>query len=124
MVKKAQDDEFYANNLRTFRFTLTNEDDGGDPLDLTGLELKWAMSRVSEDGVYSTKAVVEKCTEDSTITIIDAPNGIIELSLTPTDTENLSGIFYHQLEVFDGASSAIVVAEGTFTILRNIINEC
>lgn len=121
MVQTAQDDSFYANNARTLVFTITNEDEDGSPaLDLTGLTIKWALSRVNSNGVYSTTPVLEKSTSDG-ITITDAAAGECEVQLDAADTTSLSGTFYQELEVFSGGSGT-VVAVGTITIKRNVVN--
>lgn len=126
MVQKNQNDEMYANNIRTLRFAVTDADatDPTDPLDLTGLVVKWALSRIAPSGQFTTTAIVEKCSNDGTLTITNPTGGLCELTLDPADTATLSGKFYHELEVFDSGDNGVVVATGEITILRNVVNTC
>lgn len=120
MVVTSNTDTMYANNKRTLRFTITDEDAGGStPLDLTGYTAKWAISK--EEG--KTTPILEKATGGNGITVTDAANGELEVALDPEDTVSLKPqAYYMELEVFDGSNDGLVVATGTLTIKANIVN--
>lgn len=124
MVTTGLTDTMYANNLRTLRFTVTDEDAGGSPpKDLTSLDLKWALARINSEGAYSTTPVLEKSSDNaSEIAKTDPTNGVCEVYLDPADTLALSGEFYFELEVFDPGGRGVVVSTGTLTINRNVVN--
>ena len=114
----------YANNLRTLRITVTDEDSVGSPSkDLTGLVVKWALSRQDTSGNFLTAPILEKrSTTPTELTVTDAVNGIFEVYLVPADTAALVGTFYWEAEVFDATPSGVVVATGTLEIVRNVVN--
>ena len=114
----------YAGNLRTLRVTVTDEDVVGSPAkDLTGLTVKWALSRQDTSGNFLTTPVLEKkSTTPSELTVTDAPGGEFEVYLVPADTAALFGTFYWEAEVFDATPAGVVVATGTLEILRNVVN--
>jgi len=120
---KTNQDEMWAGNKRVLRYTITDEDTSGSPAkDLTGYTAKWAISRFSADGsTFNTAPVLEK-SSGSGITITDAANGILEVTIDTGDTSALSGVFYMELELFDSSSNPVVVATGKMTIIRNVVN--
>lgn len=124
MVQINQNDTFYANNIRTLKFTVTDADASPvAPLDLTGYTVQWAMSRFLSSGSYGTTAVLKKDNGSvGGVTVTDAVNGKCQVALIGADTASLSGKFYHELEVVDGTGKAVVVATGTLIINKNVSN--
>lgn len=120
---------FYEGNIQTLSFTITDADNAGVALDLTNLTLKWAMSKASslDPLVYSTTPKLEK-TEGSGITVTDASGGLCTVTIETVDTEpdNVNGIrpgnFYWELEATDLNDERTVLAVGTFSILKNVVN--
>lgn len=121
-----QDISFYSGEIHTLNFTLTDaEQTPNVPLDLTNLEVKWALSRISSrTGRFSTTPLLEKCSGDANITITDAANGQGNLSLTPTETAGLEGTYHHQMIIEDALNNPTVVLTGTVTVLRRIVQTC
>lgn len=122
-----QNDSFYANNKRTFNFTITDRDVTPNiPYDLTGKHVRWSLSRQQDDGSYSSIPLLEKTTADtSPVDVIinaDPTTGKVQVILQASDTIGLLGKYHHELEVIDGAGQAVVVATGTILILKNIVN--
>lgn len=124
MAVTSQKDTMWAGNKRVQRFTVTDEDAVGSPAkDLTGFTAKWALSRFNAAGTeFLTTPVVTKTTGGGGIVITDATNGILEVTLDVADTSALFGTFYFELEVVDGSSNPLVVATGTLTINKNVMN--
>ena len=69
----------YSGKVRPVQITIT--DSQGVPLDITGNTFNWAASRLALNGCYSSIASITKSTGDSSITVIDALNGVIEFTL-------------------------------------------
>lgn len=125
MAEVNQNDTFYRNNARVIAYAITDKDAvGNPPLDLTSLTFKWALAPFDEiDKVFATTPVLEKkSTTPGEITVTDAPQGLVEVSLTPADTASFLGRFYHELEAFDGSGNGTVVATGFITFLQNVVN--
>jgi hypothetical protein len=125
MAEKNLVDEAYVNNPHEQRFTVADGDAGG-PYPLTGLIVKWAMTPIDPSTGAFNPAVVtlEKNSGiGGEMTLIDGPNGIIDVNIDPADTAALAAIDYHfQLEVFDGGgANGVVTAEGTLTLLPNLV---
>jgi hypothetical protein len=117
-----QDDTFYAGNKRILEFTIINKDVVPEaPLNLTGITLKWGMSRLNSDGTYSKTPVVQKSTS-SGITVTNAAQGKCSVQLDASDTVNCGGKYHQELEAIDGSGAPVVVAVGTLELLRNVTN--
>lgn len=125
MAKSGQDFEAFLRNVITLRFTVIDQDDAEeDPLDISGLVLKWGLVQVDPDtGAFADSPLVLQKTTSSGITITNGPGGVCEVAIEDEDTEDLSpGTYYHQLEVFSGAGEdGVVVAEGTLTLKANLV---
>lgn len=124
MAKTNQNDTIYANNVRTWEFTVINADATPNiPVNLTGYTVQWALSRFAPDGTYSTNAVLEKDNQSKGgVVITDAVNGVVQVNILDSDTAALFGKFYQELEIVDTVGNAVVVATGTITILKNVSN--
>jgi hypothetical protein len=111
----------YAGNLKTQRFTITQD---GAALSLNGFTIKWALTTTSKKtGDYTTTPILEKkSTNVLQVAKTDAPNGICEVYLHASDTANLLGTYYYELELFDSNGEGIVVATGQIEILKNVVN--
>lgn len=87
------------------------------PLDLSGMTLRFAAKVLPSD----TAAVIEKATA-SGITAIDEAGGIVELEVSPSDTEalaNVRTVLVCDMVLVDG-SREYQVASGKITILPNV----
>lgn len=117
-------DACYAGNARTLRFTVLDQDaPGSPPKDLTGLGIRWALTRFSGGGDPLSTPVLDKDTANAgQITIVDAINGVLEVNLAEGDTTSLLGDYYFELEVYSTGSFSLVVATGTETIRKNVTN--
>ena len=117
---------FFAGNYRKLQFVITNADDGGNPLDLTNLTLKWAMS-LGTISSYSKTPKLEK-TEVAGITITDASGGLCDVEIYSADTasDNTNGIkpstYYWELEAEDTSNEFEVLAYGEIELKLNVEN--
>jgi len=55
------------------------------------------------------------------IAITDGPNGVFTVMLDPSDTAALSGLYYHEAEVTDGAGNRSTVLTGVATVIPTLI---
>lgn len=127
MAATGQDEVIYAGNRHKLRFVVRDLDEpavaGVFPvLDLTPFTVRWALSRGTTES-YSTEATLNKSSANPTdVDLTDAVSGIAVVNLFKVDTENLSGAFYQELELVDGAGQCLVVAVSNISILRNVVN--
>jgi hypothetical protein len=104
-----QDFSMYAGDSKNIVITVT--DDNGSPMNLLNATVKWALKK----RVKSTENMIYKTTTDG-ITITDAQNGLIKISLLPINTSSLSGMYYHECEVTDQSGNVSTVTTGYITV--------
>lgn len=129
MAKTDQNVTMYVNNQRTLKYTVTDDDNGGN-VDLTAFntlpaDIKWTLSRINSSGtILKDSPVVEKKESQSgEITISGSGNEVAEVNLDSADTATLqAGSYWMELELFDVAGERVVVATGTMTLLTNVTN--
>lgn len=102
----------YQGETKTLAVTIT--DDGGSPLDLTGLSAEWRLTT----RVDPNTAVVTK-TDGAGITITDAVAGKLEVQLDGSDTEIDPGSYRHELRL-TGTGYVATVLAGRVTIRDSI----
>lgn len=87
-------------------------DSEGELVDLMGVQaVTWHLSRT----VHHRPAIVVKSL-GSGVTITDAPNGRIDIAISPADTEGRQGRHYHEIEVIDEQGHVSTILTGTVTI--------
>ena len=111
---KDQDFEMWEKDSKVLSFT--HEDEDGNAVNITGFSLVWQLWSSKHDA--SGTPIIEK--SGASISITDAPNGVVEVSLDPADTDGKSGIRYHELRATDASGNEQMVATGTVTIHDNI----
>ncbi len=130
MAVKNQIDEMWAGNRHVQRIgPITDEDAVGSPVkDLSVFALEWVLSAIDPaTNLYSAEPLVCK-TEASGITFPDGSggvDGIVDVTLVAGDTSALApGKYHFELEAFDATPEGVVLAEGTLTILSNVLSTC
>lgn len=117
----------FAGNALVLRFTVRDKDQAPDAVtgiypvkNLTGFTWKWALSRKIGNSFVADVPLVEKSGSPA------SPHsaGVIEVALALVDTDDLAGLYYQQLEIYEtGAGNAsTVVFEGDFRIKVNVVN--
>lgn len=87
-------------------------DPDGELVDLLGVQaITWHLSRT----VHHRPAIVEKSIGQG-VTVVDAPNGRVDIEIDPADTEGRSGRHYHEIEVIDEQGHVSTILTGTVTI--------
>lgn len=135
MVKTGQDTSFFAGERKTLEFYIVDEDAAGaPPLNLTSAfsELKWALSTINpQSGQVSATPILEKkssvaqpATGGDQIDIVngDGTDDVAQVQLVGADTATLLGDFHMQLSGFDGNGEEQMLATGTLTLERNVVN--
>jgi hypothetical protein len=86
------------------------QDSNGDPIDLSGSLIDWALAA----NVSSDQLLIQKNSGASPggITITDAGGGVFEVLIDAEDTEDLSGLYYHQSQVIDAEGSVSTIVAG------------
>lgn len=111
----------FSGKVRVVEFALRDTNQVGEPpLDLTGANIFWNASRLSTTGCYSNTSSIEKRTDNATITVTDAVNGLLQFRLEEVDTDLLLGNYHHELVVEDAVSDPLTVAIGTITISKSL----
>ncbi len=93
------------------------EADDGVVVDLSGLmAAEWVLSKRK-----NTVEIINK-TLGSGITVVDAANGRLDVTLVPADTADLSGKYYHECEIKDVSGKTKTVFWGTGRINADKVN--
>lgn len=91
-------------------------DRAGQPVDLAGAQIRWALSAQPGGG-----AVLSAKTLGSGI-VCDAPEtGVFTVSLDPADTESLLGNYVHEAEVVLSNGVVSTVLRGVVSVRPTII---
>lgn len=100
----------------TFRFVIEYLDSNGDPIDLTGASAKMQV----RDTKGGSKLAFTLTSPSGGITI-DAPNGKLTLTMTPTQTNKL---FYpkssYDVMLVDASGVKTKLVEGFLTLSRSV----
>lgn len=118
--------EMYRGDTKTFVFTVTEND---DPIDLTGLTVRFAVRDAWPDGSVDddADAVIYKTTAGGAgITLTDPSNGEFEVEIDPVDTYALDipgGVksFFYGIEYLESASHPVTIGRGTFLIFADVV---
>ncbi len=117
-----QDFTLYQGSILTVEVTVLDKDTTGDPpLDLTSKTVTWGASRVLPNGSFSPDLVLSKSTADSTLTITDAVNGLVEFTITTEESLALLLCNYrHEMIVETSAIDVTEVMIGTMKVKRTL----
>jgi hypothetical protein len=111
----------FQNNAVALAFTVAD-------VDLTGRVVRFAMSLIDpRTGLFDpTEPALTKDSEEAGhMTLVDGPNGEIDVNIEDVDTAQGSAVgagdYQFQLEVFDAnGANGVVVSEGVLTMRANI----
>lgn len=120
-MKTDQNETMKSGDAKTIRVTVTDDDNSGVPLDLSGMTIRWWASRKNSSGVFSSTAIIQKDTVGGGITVPDAAGGVFEVSLDPADTEDIGDAeLFHEAQLTDSGSPSTIM-DGTLTIQRDLV---
>lgn len=110
MATTDQNATIHAGDTVDINVTVTNPATG-DPKNLTGATVQWAMYKA-----YKGTVVLTKDTDDG-VTITDAADGELTISLEAADTEDVRpDIYAHEVEVTDSGGNVSTVTTGYITL--------
>ncbi len=102
MSETAQDVILRAGEGRILAFAITDEQ--GEPLDIAAIAFTWRCAR--REG---STAAIEKVSGLG-ITIADAPLGRVDVQLDGTETQNLDGLYRHELWGSEGGAPFLLAS--------------
>jgi len=126
MVRRHQDDRFFAGTPREIVFDLLDDDapplaDGSQPsLDTTGLSFEWRLAPRLSSGVFSKVPTVTKSQTAGIVVTDDGSQATARVTLEPADTEGLEGTYRHVLVAVDASDAEVPVAIGEVVIDRTV----
>lgn len=121
MTSENQDFEMYAGESKVI--TITVNDAAGDPVDLSGATIKWAV-KVNPDDAEAT--ITKNSGEDGGIEILDqeTKKGQLTITLAPADTEEKGGVSYcHEAEVTDSEENVSTATRGMMRVKKALVRD-
>lgn len=106
MTEQKQDFEIWAGDHRNLHFGVTGSDSGSQ--DLSGTCIVWILEQYAGSG-----SLIRKATGGNGVTI---SGSVYTVALSPIDTLELRGHYYHESQITDAASNVFTVAVGTTII--------
>lgn len=111
MTIKNQGFEMWSGDTKVLTITVTDKD--GVRVNLTGATIVY---KIFDGGT----AVITKSTANG-ITITDASGGECQTTLSPSDTSDLDGVYYHECQVTDSSGNVSTIFTGAVTIQGEMI---
>lgn len=109
------EDHWFVNEDRTLEFYITDE--AGNPLDVSGYRLRYALKRNKRDEV----AIIEKTTDTpSEVVVVDgrATGDLVQVFVADSDTTDLQGGWYDHVLRRDDDGSEYTLSFGRAYIGR------
>jgi hypothetical protein len=117
MARKQNFDIFSGNDI-TLSVSLFDERTQ-NPLNIFGTqELRWQIGKRAAN----PEPLISKDLDDG-ITIVDAGSGLITIAIDADETEELKGIYQHELRIVNSAGKKITLMYGVVDISINLVNE-
>jgi hypothetical protein len=105
MTEQNQYFEMHQGESKTLEVTET------DNTDISGQDIEWILADERGDSPEVTKT-----TSGGGVSITNGGNGEFEITLDPSDTSGISGRFYHESRIDDGAGTESVLFTGEVVI--------
>lgn len=107
---------YMAGDDLLLQFTVIDSD--GDAIDITGMMVRFAISRtISGTAVISTEA----SPATATASLTTPASGIFTVAIDGSDTDALSGTYRFECEIEDSSGDKSTVARGFVTFAANLI---
>lgn len=106
---KATPVSMFRGDSQTFELTVT--DSKGLPVDISGCSATFVVARTQSEAAEVTKRI------GNGITLVDAPHGVMKVTLAPQDTTNLKGDYYYELELDYPDGSINTILFGTLSVI-------
>lgn len=115
-MKEGQGFEMWAGANKAVTVTVTDAVTGAS-VDLAGASARWVLQQALTD----TAALLTKDADWSGACGITISGCTASFDIIHTDTDNLSGRYYHELEAIDSSGCTFKVMRGYVTINRGAI---
>lgn len=110
-------EEIFAGDDSTLEFTVYQSDET-TPLDLTNVDIIWALSTHPSE----TALVTKDSTNTGEINIVNATEGRFDVLLVPSDTSGLDGReYYQEVELTDANDKQFTVFDGELKVKETLI---
>lgn len=107
--------ELYAGDDDRLEFTITQSD--GSALDLTNMSIVWQLA----DRAAGPALITKDSANAGEIAVVDTVGGRFDVLLDPADTADLSGSFYHEVELTDVDGNEFTVFDGRLFIKPTLV---
>ena len=95
-------------------WTVTITDSAGDPVNITGYSFLFTVKKCRNDS--DDNAIIKK----TFTTHSDPTNGVTEITLADTDTDNIHGVFLYDYRWTDTSNNIRAVFKGSLEIEQRI----
>ncbi|WJJ55284.1 hypothetical protein QB910_000040 [Dabrowskivirus KKP3916] len=106
MALQNQNFEMWAKDTVVLQVTVT--DDNNLPIDLSNMQITWVLFKGTSS--YANKTI------GNGIAVTDVNNGVFQVTIQPSDTVNLTGLFNHECYIMDQYNNQSTVLTGIATI--------
>lgn len=111
--------DLFSGNDVLLHVTAVDADSNNAALDLSGVQdIIWALSKKVNGSAIITKSLVGT---PSLVTVTDAANGKIDITLSSDELEPLKGPYYHELRLTNADGKKVTLLFGAVTIQENLI---
>lgn len=104
----------------TRNLLITVVDSTSTAVDLTAAGITWALSKKAADSIAPRGAALVTKAIGTGVSIIVAGDGTLSVVLDTADTSALSGVYYHEMQLTQGAAISTILY-GTVTISKDLI---
>lgn len=116
MTKEGQDFVMYAGDNKKIYVEVVDEN--GELVNLAGTEIDWVLQG---NVALSTASISKSSTMSGEI--VTESVGTFSITLTSSDTESLSGRFYHEAQIIDADGDISTVMVGTANIKKSALKK-
>lgn len=103
---------FYSGDTQNIVVNIVDEN--GNAVDLSGSTFKWEM-------VMRPTSLI-KDSSLGEIVVTDTINGILQIKLLPEDSQNITGVYSHELQMTDAQGDITTVLQDKIRILKSLID--
>lgn len=112
-VKMIQNFTMTAGDTKTLVVSVTDAE--GSAVNITGATIRWVCKRSLGKAASISKTTVLG------ISLTDAVNGQFTVTLNPSDTDDLAGIFQHEVELTASDGTISTILSGTMKVNKALI---
>lgn len=116
--------DIISGDTKVITFTIKDKD--GAVVDITGatpIDFKVGKRPPGREKIYGRETVTAEFSKSLTngITITDATNGVLTVTIAPTDTKDMAGDFIYEAQLTDASGNVGTFAQGQFRVQGDLI---